>query len=76
MTGDVTKSPVEFHRLPNPVGLPLPLCVDKLDADDCCCRLLGVNGEFVECTVAGRGKGDGAGDVLLWESAECKLPFD
>lgn len=30
----------------------------------------------MECTVAGRGRGEGAGDVLLCESAECSDPFD
>lgn len=76
--GDVTKSPVEFHRLLSPVGLLLPLCASKLDADDCDCRaliLFSCNG-VVEWIVVGRGKGDGAGDVLLCESAECSDPFD
>lgn len=38
--------------------------------------LLSCNGAAVECTVAGRGSGDAAGDVLLCESAECSDPFD
>lgn len=75
--GDVTKSPVEFHRFPSPVGLLVPLWVKIFDADvgDCKAWLFSCKGA-VELTVAGRGKGEGAGDVLLWESAEWSDPFD
>lgn len=87
-----TKSPVLFHRFARPVGLPiLPtlLCDIKFVVDDWwllllllilfilfILLLLSCNGAAVECTVAGRGSGDAAGDVLLWESAECSEPFD
>lgn len=76
--GDVTKSPVEFQRFPSPVGLLVPLSFKRFDVDDWVCKawlLLSCNGA-VEFTVAGRGRGDGAGDVLLCESAECNEPFD
>lgn len=77
--GEVTKSPVEFHRFPSPVGLLVPLWFRRLDAEDCDCKplvvLLSCKGA-VECTVAGRGSGDCAGEVLLWLSAECSEPFD
>lgn len=76
--GDVTKSPVEFHLLFSPVGLLTPLWLRRFEADvwDCkACWLFSCKGA-VECTVAGRGNGDGAGDVLLCESAEWSDPFD
>jgi hypothetical protein len=76
LVGEVTKSPVEFHRLLSPVGLPLPVWASKFDADDCDCKALLSCKGAVECTVAGRGSGDGAGEVLLWESAEWSDPFD
>lgn len=78
LVGDVTKSPVEFQRLPSPVGLLVPLWARRFDADVWDCKafwLLSCNGA-VAFTVAGRGSGDGAGDVLLCESAEWSDPFD
>lgn len=76
------KSPVEFQRLPKPVGLfwllKLLLCVNKFVADVCDCSIADCIKAVVECTVAGRGSGDGAGDteLLLCESAEWRDPFD
>lgn len=80
--GDViTKSPVLFHRFARPVGLPMPplLCDITLDGMTLLfivLPLLICMGAAVECTVAGRGSGEGAGDVLLCESAEWSDPFD
>jgi hypothetical protein len=81
--GDVmTKSPVLFHRFARPVGLPMPpvLC-DMLPFvlllfTLLLLILLSCIGAAVECTVAGRGNGDAAGDVLLCESAEWSEPLD
>jgi hypothetical protein len=65
--------------LPSPVGLLVPLCARRFEADDgdckACCWLFSCRGA-VECTVAGRGRGDGAGEVELCESAEWSEPFD
>lgn len=80
--GDViTKSPVLFQRFAKPVGLPIPplLCDITLDGMTLLLIVLPLLiciGAAVECTVAGRGSGEGAGDVLLCESAEWRDPFD
>lgn len=77
--GDVTKSPVELQRLLRPVGLLAPLGLfSRLDAEawDCKALLFSCKGDEA-WTVAGRGSGEAAGDVLLLgESAECSEPFD
>lgn len=80
----VTKSPVLFHRFANPVGLVPLLWEETVDGATLLLLLLLIlliklplfAIIFVECTEAGRGKGEGAGEVLLCESAECKEPFD
>lgn len=74
VTAVVTKSPVLFHRFASPVGL---FCDAAFDGMTLLLLIkLPLLVIFVECTDAGRGSGEGAGDVLLWESAECSEPFD
>lgn len=61
----VTKSPVLFQRLARPVGLLALFCDVTLDGTLLLLIKLPLFVTFVECTDAGRGSGDGAGDELL-----------